>query len=185
MFQPAEIGCTLVRDARWLERTFGAVHEYMRDADMDAGGGEVNLCDRGVQLTRGFRALKLWMTIKVHGLGALREAVARGFELARKAESALRAHREFEIITTARMGIVSFRYTGDGLDDARADAVNSAIVNRLIEDGYAFLSSTIINARTVLRLCTINPRTTETDLERTIDLVLRLGREVESAGTSA
>ena len=80
LFQPFEIGCVLVRDGRHLTETFAIHPEYLRDVHRDPE--EINFCDRGVQLTRGFRALKLWLSLQVFGVRAFREAVTRGFELA-------------------------------------------------------------------------------------------------------
>ena len=86
LFQPYEIGCVLVRDGELLERTFALSGVYLRDTM----GGEVNFRDRSVQLTRGGRALKLWLSIRVFGLAAFRDAVARGLALAEHAEALLR-----------------------------------------------------------------------------------------------
>ena len=174
LFQPFEIGCVIVREAHWLPRTFGLAQEYMQDTV----GGEINYGDHGFQLTRSFRALKLWMTIKVHGMAAIRAAIDRCIDIAEEAEALLRASGAFDIVTPAQLGIVTFSYRLDGSDP---DAVNKAIVEALIDDGYAMLSSTRLGGRTVLRLCTINPRTTTQDLESTIALLARLGAQAVAA----
>jgi glutamate/tyrosine decarboxylase-like PLP-dependent enzyme len=165
LFQPFECGCILLQDKSLLPRTFSAHHDYMQDgADAD-----VNLCDYGIQLTRGFRALKLWLSLKIFGFRAFRAAIDHGLALAEFAENLLRAHDSFELITPASLGIVSFRYRSDGLSNKALDEVNLAIVEACIEDGFAFVSSTNLRGRDVLRMCTINPRTSETDLRLTID----------------
>ena len=176
LFQPFEIGCVIVREAHWLPRTFGLAQEYMQDTV----GGEINYGDHGIQLTRSFRALKLWMTIKVHGMAAIRAAIDRGIDVAEEAEGLLRASGAFDIVTPAQLGIVTFSYRLDG-SGADPDAVNKAIVEALIADGHAMLSSTQLGGRTVLRLCTINPRTTTRDLESTIALLARLGGRAVAA----
>ena len=121
----------------------------------------MHFCDYGIQLTRGFRALKLWMSFKVFGLAAFREAVARGFENARAAEARLRRSGEWEIVSPAQMAIVAFRHR-------RGEAVNRRLVGEMIAGGYAMLSSTTLHGATALRLCTINPRTTVDEIEHTI-----------------
>ena len=135
--------------------------EYL--ADVHRNVTEVNPCDYGIQLTRGFRALKVWMSIQYFGLEAFRAAVERGFALAELAEAKLRRMERWEVVTPAQMGIVSFerRDAPDGFYHQLHDA--------MLRDGFALATSTVLNGRTVLRLCTINPRTTDADIEQTLD----------------
>jgi aromatic-L-amino-acid/L-tryptophan decarboxylase len=158
LFQPYEIGCVLVREGGLLERTFSLSGAYLRDV----AGGEVNFRDRSVQLTRGARALKLWLSIRVFGLAAFRDAVAHGIALAEHAEAVLRARAGWEVVTPAQLAIVCFRRAGD-------DALQTRIVEAMVADGFAAPSTTELAGRVVLRLCTINPRTTFQDVERTIE----------------
>lgn len=174
LFQPFEIGCALVRDARLLRETFAVHPEYLRDTRVE--GEELNFAERGVQLTRQFRALKLWMSLQVFGRESFAAAVDRGLEMAELAEAVLRDTPGWEITTPAHLGIVSFRFApGDGQD---ADALNSRIVEELYRDGFAFLSSTTLRGRTVLRLCTINPRTTEEDVRATVRRLDQIARSL-------
>jgi glutamate/tyrosine decarboxylase-like PLP-dependent enzyme len=166
LFQPFEIGCVLVREARWLRETFAVRPEYLQDAE--PAEDEVNFADRGIQLSRSFRALKLWMTFQVFGAAALRQAVAWGIHLAEKAEALLRQDPRWRIVAPARLGIIAFRWAPPGLTDAEADALNTRLVERLFADGYAMVTSTVLQGRTVLRLCTINPRTAEQEVAETI-----------------
>ena len=170
LFQPFEIGCVLVRDAGLLRSTFQVRPEYLKDAL--PAEDEVNLSDYGVQLTRSFRALKLWMSLKVFGVSAFREAVDWGIRLAEIAEGRLRSSGKWEIVSCAQLAIVAFRYAGG------EDAVNRRLIDRMYDDGFAFLSSTILRERPALRLCTINPRTTEADILETIDRLERFAQLV-------
>lgn len=161
LFQTIECGCVLLRDAALLKSTYRIMPEYL--ADVHRNIAEVNPCDYGIQLTRGFRALKVWMSLQYFGLDAFRAAVERGFELAEVAEAKLRRMSRWEVVTTAQMGIVSFR---------RRDVEESfyhKLHDAMLRDGFALATSTVLNGRTVLRLCTINPRTTEADIEQTLD----------------
>lgn len=177
LFQPIECGCVLVRDPNWLRQTFGdQTHEYMQDADVDDDHSEVNFCDYGIQLTRGLRALKLWMSLKVYGVQAFRDAVKQGLKAAERAEALLTEHENIEIVTPAQLGIVSFRYVADDFTQTELDVLNAGIIEACMADGYAMLSSTRLRERTVLRLCTINPRTTDEDLQRTVELIVAAGR---------
>jgi aromatic-L-amino-acid decarboxylase len=166
LFQPYEIGCVLVRNERWLKEAFHILPEYLKD--IAGQEEEVNFCDRGIQLTRGFRALKLWMSLQVFGAAAFEAALERGFELAEIAEAAVRALPEWEVVTPAQMGILTFRYAPPGATAEEQDRLNRQLVEAMIADQFAMLSTTVLRGRTVLRMCTINPRTTETDVRDTV-----------------
>ncbi|WP_201778865.1 aminotransferase class I/II-fold pyridoxal phosphate-dependent enzyme [Streptomyces sp. 150FB] len=161
LFQPYDVGCVLVRRPGALERAFSIDAEYLRDTS--AAGGEVNLRDRSLELSRRSRALKLWLTFTVHGVEGIRSAIARGIALAEFAEGRLRADPMWEVVTPARLGVVTFAliHGADGTHAARAAA--------LATSGYAAVTSTTVRGRSVLRLCTINPATTEDDIVRTLD----------------
>lgn len=173
LFQPIEIGCVLLRDRRLLHDAFSIHPDYLQDVHRDREA--VNFCDYGIQLTRGFRALKLWMSIQVFGMDAFRRAVDRGFDLAETAERILRESPRWEVTTPAQMGVVSFRYVLPGRTDEELDALQTGIVDGLRAEGFALVTSTRLLGRTALRLCTINPRTTDEDLRATIERMARLG----------
>jgi glutamate/tyrosine decarboxylase-like PLP-dependent enzyme len=160
LFQPFECGCILVRDAAHLKSAFQLMPEYMRDVHRNTA--EINPADYGIQLSRGFRALKVWLSMNTFGLTAFRDAITRGFELAEFAEHELRKRRDCEILSPAEMAIVAFRFGTD-------DAVQTKLVDLMLRDGFAFLTSTTLKGISALRLCTINPRTTEEDIIQTID----------------
>ena len=175
LFQPFEIGCVLVREAHWMPATFSLEQEYMQDATV--AGHEINYADYGIQLTRSFRALKLWMTIKVHGMAAIRAAIDHGLDLAEHAERVLADHPNFDVVTPASLAVVSFAYRCP--DPA---PVHAAIIEALVADGHAMVTSTLLGGRSVLRLCTINPRTTLADIDSTLALLAELGRRVAMNG---
>ena len=178
LFQPVECGVVLVRDRRWLSQTFKETSEVLKDVQLE--GEEINFMYQGIQLTRQFRALKLWLSFKVFGLDAISRAIAQGFENARMAEALLRDAACWEIITPAQMAIVTFRYRPANGDDALANRVTHDLVGRLLDDGYAFASGTHLREKTVMRLCANNPRTTPEDLQITINLMGRLAEELEA-----
>src|SRR3954471_24309303 len=166
LFQTFELGCVLLRDGNLLRDTFQVMPEYLRDTER--GLEEVNFGNRGVQLTRSPRGLKLWMSLKVFGLAAFRNAIARGLHLAELAEAALRRSGAWTIVTPAQLAVVTFRYEPAGLGEAEADALHGRIVEAMMADGYAIVTSTVLNGRPVLRFCTINPRTSDEDIEETV-----------------
>jgi aromatic-L-amino-acid decarboxylase len=166
LFQPYEIGAVLVRHAGLLEQAFSLDGAYLRDT----GGGVVEFRERGPQLTRGARALKLWLSLRVFGLDAFKAAIGTGIELAEHAERVLRERDGWEVVAPATLAIVCFRRTG--ADDEQTDAM----VRATIADGYAAPSTTILDGRAVARLCTLNPRTTKHDIEATIERLERFAR---------
>lgn len=176
LFQTYEIGCVLVRDVRWLKQTFHVLPEYLEDTQLNMA--EVNFYEQGYQLTRNFRALKLWLSFKAFGVAAFRAAVARGLELAELAEKVLREDACWQIVSSATLGIVAFRFAPTGLAESALDRLNQQLVNAVREDGFAFGSSTILRGQTVLRMCTINPRTTEADIRATVARWKSLGEQL-------
>jgi aromatic-L-amino-acid decarboxylase len=163
LFQSMECGCVLLRDAAILKSAYRIMPEYL--ADVHRNIAEVNPCDYGIQLTRSFRALKLWMSVQYFGLDAFRRAMERGFHLAEFAESKLRAMPDWEIVTPAQMGIVTFHHP-------KADY--EKLHEAMLAEGFALATSTVLKGRTVLRFCAINPRTTEDDISQTLDHINRL-----------
>ncbi|MCZ4096968.1 pyridoxal phosphate-dependent decarboxylase family protein [Streptomyces sp. H39-C1] len=160
LFQPYDVGCVLVRRPGALERAFTINAEYLNTS---AAGGEVNLRDRSLELSRRSRALKLWLTFRVYGAAGIRAAISQGIALAEFTESRLRADPRWEVVTPAQLGVVTFALThgGDGAHATRAAS--------LAASGYAAVTSTTVHGRSVLRLCTINPTTTEDDIIQTLD----------------
>jgi glutamate/tyrosine decarboxylase-like PLP-dependent enzyme len=161
LFQPYDCGCVLVRHAGALERAFAMNPEYLKD--VMGRQDEVDFFNRSLELSRKSRALKLWLTFKTHGVARLSAAIARGIALAETAQRLIEADGDhWELVTPAQIGIVTFARKGAG---PRAHA---GLVSAITASGYATLSSTEIAGRSVLRLCTLNPLTTEADLAETL-----------------
>jgi len=178
LFQPFEAGCLMVRDVRRLEAAFSVRPEYLQDADW--GREHPNFGDRGLQLSRSFRALKVWASIQTFGLGAFRRSVAKGIELAGRAEAYVRASDTLQIANPASLGVVCFRFhpRDSSLSDGLLEEVNKAIQDRVIEAGVAMISSTRLRGLFSLRLCILNHATTWSDVEETLVSIERYGRDV-------
>lgn len=179
LFQPYEIGCVLLRDKNALKETFKVSAEYLKI--IEASAEQPNFSDYGVQLTRGFRALKLWMSLKAFGIDAFRAAIDGGIERAQTAQAILETDDCWQIITPAQLGIVTFRFVKPGLDEKSLDSLNARMSADLIESGYAMLSPTILSGRLVLRLCTINPRTSDADIQGTIEFLKAAGTNLSES----
>ncbi len=169
LFQPFEIGCVLVSEEGWLKDAFRILPDYLEDVHRDAE--EVNFLDRGIQLSRGFRALKLWFSIQVFGLAAFRQAVGWGLHLAEFAAARLSRMPGWQVLAPPSLGIVAFCYRPSGMPPEEADALNRSIAARIAADGRSMVSTTVLHHRPALRLCTINPRTSETDILETLALL--------------
>ncbi len=162
LFQPYDCGVVLVRHPGALERAFTMNPEYLKD--VMGGEDEVDLFNRSLELSRKTRALKLWLTFKTHGADKIAAAIQAGIEIAERAQAMVQAQPEtWELVTAAKLGIVTFARVGAGGRD------HTRLVAQLTEEGWATLSSTVIGGRSVLRLCTLNPLTTDDDLRGTLD----------------
>lgn len=177
LFQPYEIGCALIRNRDHLKDTFKVSAEYLKIIEHNAE--QVNFCDYGVQLTRGFRALKLWMSMKAFGVDAFKQAIDIGIENAEYVESLLRSSKNWEIITPANIGIITFRYVKPDFSEDQLNDMNNYIAQQIILSGYALLSPTILGGKHILRMCTINPRTARADIERTVAMLADYGDDYE------
>lgn len=176
LFQPYETGCLLVRDPRDLERAFRVLPEYLQDTDL--GMEQVNFADRGLQLTRAFRALKVWMSLQIHGRAAHAAAIEGGIALGEEAEDMLRQYPEVEILSPASLGIVCFRVRpleGDQSEE-ELERLNRAIQDTIVAEGTAMMSSTRLRGRYSLRLCILNFRSARSDVQAVIERIVALGR---------
>jgi glutamate/tyrosine decarboxylase-like PLP-dependent enzyme len=180
LFQPFEAGCLLVKDTGALVRAFNVDPEYLQDTKL--GFEQVNFADRGYQLTRSFRALKVWMSIQTFGLSRFREAIARGIELADEAGQLVLATGELELLSPPSLGVLCFRYRPRGTDwnAARVDELNKAIQSQVIASGAAMISSTRLNGAYSLRLCIMSHQTTSGDVRSTIERIADYGRRLEA-----
>ncbi len=177
LFQPYEAGCLLVKDAATLEDAFAVPHDMLQDTIW--GANHPNFSDRGLQHSRSFRALKIWISVQTYGMSAFRRAVSLGMELASRAERYIRRSPLLEILNPASLGIVCFRVnTPDaGLDATLVDRINREVLARLFWDDRAFISSTNLKGTFSLRMCIANHTTTWADVRETLEAIERFGAE--------
>lgn len=178
LFQPYECGCVLSRDPEWLRTTFQRLPDYMRDTD--TGSGMMNFRDMSPQVTRSFKAYKLWLSLQVFGVDAFRQAVEQGLELARFTERYLRQRPAWQVVTPATLGVVTFRYVVDNYSDKEIDTFHGALIDKINDDGFAFFSSTILFGKRVIRMCPLNPGLTSDDITQTIERLESIAEELKS-----
>jgi glutamate/tyrosine decarboxylase-like PLP-dependent enzyme len=167
-YQPLECGSVLIRDGARLERTF-AIHPDYLDSKAAHGAGEVNFADQGLQLSRGFRALKIWVSVHTFGLAAFRAAIQRNLDLAEFAEALIRSHAELTLMAPATLGIVCFRREWPGCDEAETERRGMALIDTLERSGAALVSRTRLAGRHAIRLCILNPTSSEDHVRRVIE----------------
>ena len=168
LYQPMECGCVLIRDGARLERTF-AIHPDYLDGDAVQGAGEVNFADRGLQLSRGFRALKVWVAVQTFGLAAFRACIQRNLELAEYAEALIRERDGLTLMAPATLGIVCFRREWPGCDEAETERRGNALAAELEHGGTALVSATRLAGRHAIRLCILNPTSSAEHVRRVIE----------------
>lgn len=168
-FQPYEIGCLLVKDKSWLSYTFSEKPEYLKD--IEGNESEINFYDYGIQLTRRFRALKFYMSIKTFGLKAFRKAISYNIDLAEQTENYLRNSTKWEVISSANLAIINFRFhpLKYQFDEKQLDELNQKISAKMMESKEALLVTTILQNQIVIRMCLINPNTTFEHVQETLE----------------
>jgi len=177
LFQPYEIGCLLVRDHKWLKGTFTEKPVYLRD--IEGNESEINFYDHGIELTRHFRALKFYMSIKTFGLKAFREAIDYNINLAEQVEAELRKSDKWEVVSPATLAIINFRYNPvtENLSEKIADLINQKIAAKMMASREALLVTTVLLDQVVLRMCLINPGTSLEDVKSTLVLCEKFALE--------
>jgi aromatic-L-amino-acid decarboxylase len=181
LFQPFECGAVLVRDPDGLRMAFEILPDYLRDVSAHA---EVNFSDRGLQLSRMCRALKVWMSVQTFGLAAFRAAIDGALDLAREAAARVEASDELELLAPVELSVVALRRKPAGMgDERRIDAVNAALVGAVEASQDVYVSSTRLFGRQAIRICILNPTTTAAHVHRALDIIERT--PVESLPISA
>ncbi|MDE2379611.1 aspartate aminotransferase family protein [Bradyrhizobium sp.] len=167
---PYDAGFLMVRDGERHREAFAQPAAYLRREARGLAAGAVWPCDLGPDLSRGFRALKTWFTLKTFGTDRLGAAIARTCELARYLEARIAAEPRLELLAPVNLNIVCFRYRA-----ADADAINREIVADVQESGIAAPSSTTIDGRFAIRAAIVNHRTDVADIDALVAAVLDFG----------
>jgi glutamate/tyrosine decarboxylase-like PLP-dependent enzyme len=165
---PYDAGFLLVRDAEKHRQAFAQPAAYLRRELRGLAAGSDWPCDFGPDLSRGFRALKTWFTLRTFGVEQLGAMIARTCSLARYLESRVLAEPRLELLAPVNLNIVCFRYRAD-------DEINREVVCDVQESGIAAPSSTIVDGKFAIRAAIVNHRTDERDIEALIAAVLTFG----------
>lgn len=177
LFQPYEVGGLMVKDLGTLERAFGIKADILQDTIW--GANHPNFSDRGLQLSRSVRALKIWMSIQTFGMAAFREAISNALLFANRIEGYVNESPLLEMLAPVELGIACFRVNpyDRNLDEESLEELNRAVLARMFWEDRAFISSTSLHGKFALRMCVINYGTTWDDVNKTMEAILKFGRE--------
>ncbi len=174
---PYDAGCVLVRDGEIHRTTFASEGPYITRMKRGLAAGEPWFTDYGPDLSRGFRALKVWFTIKEHGAKGLARAIERNCDQAQYLYDKVSGDDLFELVAPIDLQIVCFRPCIPGLSEEQLDHLTDESVMRLQESGVAVISSTTVSGRRAMRVCITNHRTEQEDLDVMLDALRQIVRE--------
>jgi glutamate/tyrosine decarboxylase-like PLP-dependent enzyme len=172
---PFEAACVLVRDRKAHREAFALTPEYLERTERGLASGSLWFSEYGLQLSRGFRALKVWLSIKEHGLDRFGRLIDRNIAQAHELAGLVRAEPDLELLAPVATNIVCFRFNPGGMDDAQLNALNEELLIRLHESGIAAPSYTTLHGRYCLRAAIVNYRTTSADLPILVRAVREIG----------
>ena len=180
---PFEAGCALVRDPEAHRRAFSLTPDYLTHAARGLAAGELWFSEYGIQLSRGFRALKVWMSLKEHGLDKYGRLIGQNIEQARYLAALVRGAPDLELLAPVPLNVVCFRYVAPGRGDGALDALNQELLIQLHEQGIAVPSQALIGGRVALRVAIVNHRSRTEDFDLLVREVRRIGDQLIAAVT--
>lgn len=180
LHMPFEAGCALVRSETAHRQAFSLTPEYLEHETRGVAAGHLWFSDYGLQLSRQFRALKVWMSIKEHGLDRFGRMIARNVEQAHYFGKLVENDPCLELLAPIGLDIVCFRFNPGGLDDEVLNALNKEILMQLHEQGIAVPTYTTLNDRYCLRIAIANHRSRQEDFDLLAREVVRIGKELSA-----
>jgi glutamate/tyrosine decarboxylase-like PLP-dependent enzyme len=175
LYMPYEVGCTLVRDQKAHRATFNVTPAYLASFDRGIAAGGFPFAERGVQLSRGFRALKVWMSFKTHGVNAFAQLIHQNVKQAHYLAGLVSKHPQLELLAPVPLNVVCFRYRIPGASDGVLNALNREILLRVQESGVAIPSHTVLGGRFALRVAVTNHRSRREDFDLLVNAVTATG----------
>jgi aromatic-L-amino-acid decarboxylase len=175
---PIEAGCVLIRREEDHRQAFATTATYLTHGDRGTASGAVWFGEYGPQLSRGFRALKVWMAFHTHGVSAYRQVIQQNVDQAAYLSARVDSAPEMERLAPTALNIVCFRYNPGHLDEARLNALNQELLIRLQERGIAVPSGTVVHGHYAIRVANVNHRSRREDFDTLAKAVIDLGREL-------
>jgi glutamate/tyrosine decarboxylase-like PLP-dependent enzyme len=179
LYQPLDCGCLLYRSPEAARRAFSHTGDYARTLSADPIEAFA-FFEESIDLSRRFRALKLWLSLRYHGFAAFREAITRNLAQARRLEEAIGREPQLEVLAPVELSAVCFRHKGDGMQrDEDRNRFNLALLQQVVDRGRIYLSNASLRGKFCLRACIVNHRTTDADIDSVVPEVLAAAKEVQ------
>ena len=179
LYQPLDCGCLLYRDPSAARVAFSHSGDYAKSLFADPIEAFA-FFEESMELSRRFRALKLWLSLRYHGLASFRESIHNDLASARYLATQIEDQPELELLAPAPLSAVCFRYRLQGMATESLDALNQDILQTVVRSGKVFLSNATIHGKFALRACITNHRTTQGDVRRVVEEVLSAGRKLST-----
>ena len=185
LYQPLDCGCLLFRDSSRARRAFSFTGDYAKSLYQDPVESFA-FFDESMELSRRFRALKVWLSLRYHGFSSFRQQILNDLECANHLASLIDANAEMELLAAVSLSAVCFRYVPQSahFSNPQLDELNLRILQLVLQRGRVYFSNATIRGRFALRACIVNHRTTAADVEEVVKEVLQAGRELSSGAQS-
>ena len=180
-YMPYDVGCVLTRNPEAQKDAFGQTPSYLTPTTRGLAVGTTYFADKGLQLSRSFRALKVWMSLKEQGVDRIGEAISRNVTQARCLEQLIAQHEDLESLAPVSLNAVCYRFTRDSLTQEQLNQLNEEVLLRIQESGSAVPSHTFIDGKFAIRVCITNHRTEQRDLDQLVADTRRHAAEAEKA----
>ena len=172
LYQPLDCGCLLYRSTEAAQKAFSHSGEYARSLSADPIEGFA-FFEESLELSRRFRALKLWLSLRYHGLAAFRESIANDLLQARRLVDSVRNEPQLEVLAPVELSAVCFRHRGTpGMSEVELNDFNAALLKRMTARGKVYLSNAMLHGKFCLRACIVNHRTKDSDVDCVVPEVL-------------
>jgi glutamate/tyrosine decarboxylase-like PLP-dependent enzyme len=180
MYMPYEAGCILVKDRAAHQNAFTLVPEYLVQHERGLSAGPFWLANYGIQLSRGFRALKVWLLLKEHGVEKYRRLIRQNIAQARYLAQLIEQNAELELLAPVALNVVCFRFKPKNVAEEKLNELNRQILMELHEAGIASPTSTVLRGTYAIRAAITNHRSRKEDFDALAEATIRLGREMLS-----
>jgi glutamate/tyrosine decarboxylase-like PLP-dependent enzyme len=176
MYMQYEVGCVLFKNATTHRNAFANPVNYLTAHDRGLAAGPETISNHGMELSRGFKALKVWMSLKEHGADKYAAMIAQNIDQANYLGELISRQSELELMTDVTMNIVCYRFNPGNLDDEQLNVLNKELLMRMHEQGVAAPSSTILSGKYAIRVAIVNHRTRRHHLNEMVEGTIEIGR---------
>ncbi len=179
-YMPYEVACVLVKNPNAHTETFAYSPAYLASSKRGISVDNTRFADRGIQLSRSFRALKVWMSLKEQGVDRIGRVIQQNIKQAQLLERIVNNSNQLQLLAPVSLNIVCFRYFKENLEVTRLNEINQEILLRIQESGFAVPSQTFLAGNFAIRICITNHRSIDEDFHQLAEMVIRLGDELLS-----